>query len=204
MGRCIMIQNIVFDMGRVLLNYTPQEYMKTITEDEVIAAAVFKELFNGKEWIGLDAGTITEEDAVKQVSLRIPAYAHYVEKAMENWHTNLTPISGMQEILKRLKGQHYKLYLLSNTSLRFFKFKENFELFNYFDGFLVSAQEKLMKPDKAIFDRICSRYSLHPDECLFIDDLQPNIEGAIQSGFHAHLFTGAQELCGYLEQQGIL
>lgn len=199
-----MIKNIVFDMGKVLLAYTPQEYIKTITADEIIGAAVLKELFNGKEWVGLDAGTITEEDAVKQVSQRIPQYAHYVQKAMDNWHSNLTPMPGMPEIVKRLKEKNCKIYLLSNTSLRFFKFKDKVEMFDCFDGFIVSAQEKLMKPDKAIFDCLCNRYSLNCGECLFIDDLQVNIEGAIGAGLHAHLFTGAQELRSYLEKQKVL
>lgn len=199
-----MIKNIVFDMGKVLLSYTPQEYIKTITDDEIIGAAVIKELFNGKEWVGLDAGTITEEDAIKQVSQRIPQYAEYVQKAMDNWHSTLIPMPGMPEIVQKLKKKNYKIYLLSNTSLRFFMFKEKVEMLNCFDGFIVSAQEKLMKPDKAIFDCLCNRYSLNCGECLFIDDLQVNVEGAINAGLQAHLFTGAQELSGYLEKQKVL
>ena len=199
-----MIKNIVFDMGRVLLGYTPEEYIQTITTDKVIATAVLKELFGGKEWIGLDAGSITEEEAIKQVSQRIPQYAEYVQKAMDDWHTTLIPMPGMPEIVKKLKEKNYKIYLLSNTSLRFFKFKDKVEMFDYFDGFIVSAQEKLMKPDKAIFDCLCDRYSLNCSECLFVDDLQVNVEGAIHAGLHAHLFTGAQELGGYLQKQNIL
>ncbi len=199
-----MIKNIVFDMGNVLLAYTPQDYIKTVTDDEIIAAAVLKELFYGKEWQDLDAGTITEEDAVKQVNQRIPQYAQYVQSAMDNWHSDLTPMQGMPEIVKRLKDKNYKIYLLSNTSLRFFKYKKKVEMFHCFDGFIVSAQEKLVKPDKAIFDCICNRYNLNCEECIFIDDLQANIDGAASAGFHAHLFTGAQELSDYLEKQKVL
>ena len=199
-----MIKNIVFDMGNVLLAYTPQDYIKTVVEDEVIAKAVLEELFYGDEWQQLDAGSITEEDAVKQVSGRIPKYAEFVQKAMDEWHSNLTPMQGMPEIVKKLKDKNYKIYLLSNASLRFFKYRDKVEMFRCFDGFIVSAQEKLVKPDKAIFDCLCSRYNLNQEECIFIDDVQANIDGAIQAGLHAHLFQGAQELSDYLEEQKIL
>lgn len=199
-----MIKNVVFDMGNVLLAYTPQDYMKTITEDETAAAAVLKELFGGKEWLELDAGAITEDEAVKQVSARIPEYAKCVQKAMDNWHSNLTPMQGMPEIVKRLKDKNYKIYLLSNTSLRFFKYRDKVEMFGCFDGFVASAQEKLMKPDIAIYNRLCSRFSLNSEECIFIDDLQINVDGAIKAGMQAHLFTGANELSDYLEKQSIL
>lgn len=198
-----MIKNIVFDMGNVLLTYAPHEYIKTITDDEVIAEAVLKELFYSKEWLELDEGAITEENAIEKVCQRIPQHAEYVKKAMDGWHSDLTPIPGMAEIVKRLKDKNYKLYLLSNASLRFFKYRDMFEIFLYFDGFMVSAEEKLVKPDKAIFDSICDRFSLNCQECIFIDDLQANIDGAINAGFHGHLFQGAQKLSDYLEKEDI-
>lgn len=199
-----MIKNVVFDMGNVLLAYTPQDYMKTITQDETIAAAILKELFGSNEWVELDAGTITEEEAVARVSARIPEYAEYVQKAMDNWHTDLTPMQGMPEIIKKLKEKDYKIYLLSNTSLRFFKYRDKVEMFHCFDGFIVSAKEKLMKPDPAIFDCLCERYALNCEECVFVDDLQPNIDGAIKAGLHGHLFQGAEELTQYLKDSHIL
>lgn len=199
-----MIKNIVFDMGNVLLAYTPDEYMKTITDDEAAAAAVLKELFQADEWQQLDAGAITEEDAVRQASARIPQYADVVQKAMDHWHTDLTPIEGMPEIVAALKEKGYQIYLLSNTSLRFFQYKDKVEMFRYFDGFIASAKEKLVKPDVAIFRCLCDRYSLYSDECLFIDDLQVNIEGSKKAGFHGHLFQGATELSDYLMKNGIL
>lgn len=191
-------------MGNVLLAYTPQDYMKTITQDETIAAAVLKELFHSHEWVELDAGAITEEDAVKQVSARIPEYASYVQKAMDNWHSDLTPMAGMPEIIKKLKEKGYKIYLLSNTSLRFFRYRDKVEMFHSFDGFLISAEEKLLKPDLAIFNRFCSKFGLNSAECVFIDDLQANVDGAIKAGFQAHRFTGAEELLSYFQKQNIL
>ncbi|MGX8700330.1 HAD family hydrolase [Caproiciproducens sp.] len=198
-----MIKNMVFDMGNVLLAYTPEEYIRTITQDEAAAAAVLKELFHSEEWRRLDAGTITEEAAVVRVCARIPEYAAEVKKAMDNWHSDLTPMPGMPEIVTRLKEKGYQIYLLSNTSLRFFQYRDKVEMFRSFDGFIVSAKEKLVKPDAAIFECLCRRYGLLSSECLFIDDLQQNIAGAEKAGFHGHLFRGAEELSRYLEANHI-
>lgn len=199
-----MIKNIVFDMGNVLLAYTPQDYIKTITKDTVIGEAVLKELFYSKEWKDLDGGFITEEKAIELVSFRIPKYSKYVKKSMDNWHTILTPIEGMTEIVTKLKDKGYKIYLLSNTSMRFFKYKDKVEMFKLFDGFVISSEEKLLKPNKEIFECLCNRYNIEPRECIFIDDLQENIDGAIKYGLQGHLFSGFKELSLFLETENIL
>lgn len=199
-----MIKNIVFDMGNVLLAYTPDEYIKTVTKDKVAAAAVLKELFRSEEWELLDAGAITEEEAVARVTARIPQYGAVVRKAMDDWHSDLTPIAGMPEIIARLKEKGYRIYLLSNTSMRFFQFKDKVEMFRLFDGFIASAKEKMVKPNREIYELLCSRYNLKSGECLFVDDLQANIDGAEHVGLHGHLFRGAAELSAYLSSAGIL
>lgn len=199
-----MIKNIVFDMGNVLLAYTPAEYIKTVTKDETAAAAVLKELFRSEEWELLDAGAITEEEAVARVTARIPQYGAVVRKAMDDWHSDLTPIAGMPQIIAQLKEKGYRIYLLSNTSMRFFQFKDKVEMFRLFDGFIASAKEKMVKPNQEIYELLCSRYGLKSGECLFVDDLQANIDGAKRAGLHGHLFRGAAELSAYLSSAGIL
>lgn len=199
-----MIKNIIFDMGNVLLAYTPHEFIKTVTDDGEAAQAILKELFYGREWLQLDEGSITEESAVESVSLRLPHYSDLIRKAMDNWHSDLTPIDGMPEIVKKLKSKNYGIYLLSNTSIKFFSYKDDVDMFRDFDGFIISAREKKLKPNREIYECICERFGLSPGECLFIDDLQPNITGALEAGLNAHLFQGAGELAGYLEENNIL
>lgn len=123
---------------------------------------------------------------------------------MDDWHSDLTPIAGMPEIIARLKKKGYGIYLLSNTSMRFFQFKDKVEMFRLFDGFIASAKEKMVKPNREIYELLCSRYNLKSGECLFVDDLQANIDGAEHVGLHGHLFRGTAELSDYLSSAGIL
>ncbi|MDF2613981.1 MAG: family phosphatase [Clostridia bacterium] len=199
-----MIKNIIFDMGNVLLAYTPKEYIKTITADETIGQAVLRELFYGEEWIQLDAGSITEEEAILRVQSRIPQYNEYVQRAMDDWHSNLTPVEGMPEVVERLKERGYKIYLLSNTSMRFYNYQPKVEMFKFFDGFFISAKERLLKPDKAIFESFLARFCLKASESLFVDDLVVNVKGAESTGIMAHQFCGAYELTEYLKKKEIL
>lgn len=199
-----MIKNIVFDMGNVLLAYNPVEYVKSVIQDEAAASAVLNELFYGPEWIMLDAGEITDEEAVKRVSSRIPQYSEQVKTAMDKWHSILTPIEGMPDLIEDLKEKDYKIYLLSNTSLRFFNYYNKVDMFRHFDGYLISAKERLLKPDPAIYRRLLTKFNLKSSECLFIDDLPQNIEGAKKVGFRAHLFRGSKTLRNYLKEESII
>jgi putative hydrolase of the HAD superfamily len=192
------IKNIVFDAGGVLLEYTPREYSHKIITDSEAAETVYRELFNGDEWKQIDAGAMTEEEAIVHIKKRIPQYLDNLQFAMDNWTEALKPMAGMPEIISRLREKHYRTFLLSNTSLRFYKFSSNFEMFSYFDGFIISAKEKMLKPDPAIYKLLYSRYKLNPSECLFIDDLQVNIDGAEKTGMHGHLFKSSEELDLYL------
>ena len=63
----------------------------------------------------------------------------------------------------------------------------------YFDGMLISAEEKLVKPDPAIYERLFSRFHLRPEECFFIDDLPANIEAARRCGMDGYCFTDGDE-----------
>lgn len=199
-----MIRNVVFDMGNVLLDYQPQKFADELLGDPEAAGAVVRELFEGPEWKLLDAGAVEESEALARVQARIPQYAQEAALVMERWPYVMEPVPGMPGLVERLKGRGYGLYLLSNTSLQFYRFRESFELFRHFDGFVASAKEKLVKPDPAIYRLLCDRYGLVPQECLFVDDLAQNVEAAERVGFRVHLFAGAAELEEFLKEQGIL
>ncbi|QAT49732.1 HAD family phosphatase [Caproiciproducens sp. NJN-50] len=199
-----MVRNVVFDMGNVLSDYNPRKYAESLLEDPEAADAVVKELFGGPEWLLLDAGTIEESYAVSEVQKRIPQFAEAVATAMDHWRCVLDPVPGMPELVDRIRQNGYRLYLLSNVSLRFLRFYGEVAMFRHFDGFLISAEEKLVKPDPAIYRRLCEKFELLPSECLFIDDMQENIDEAVRQGFQGHRFAGAEELERFLTGERIL
>lgn len=200
-----MIKNIVFDMGKVLMDYEPVKVCRQFTDREEDVALMEKELFSSREWVLLDQGTITEEEAMERVKRRLPdeRLRTLVEDCMQHWHEyNISPKPGMEALVTELKEKGFGIYLCSNASLRLRVYENRLPGIEYFDGTLVSAEEHLLKPDPAIYERLFEKYSLQPEECFFIDDIEANIEGAGQCGMAGYCFADGdvEKLRQYLRE----
>lgn len=190
-----MYKNIIFDIGNVLLNFKPEEYLKTkITEPDKILE-VHKEIFQSEEWLMLDRGTITEEEAKKILINRSIKNGHLIKFAFESWYEMLTPIEDSVKILKELKNANYKVYFLSNYHLLAFEnVTKRYNFFDVFDGGVVSYKEKHIKPEAEIYKRIIEKYKIKPEESIFIDDAQSNIDGASKLNFNTIFFKSSNDL----------
>lgn len=199
-----MIKNIVFDIGNVLLNFKPVEYLRTKMEEENIKS-VKEAVFDSPEWPMLDEGTITEKEAIRVISERNAEIKDLVELAFDNWYDMLTPIENSVKLLKELKAKGYNLYYLSNfQELAYDYIIKEYEFFGLFDGGVASFAEKLMKPDKDIYEKLMERYDLKPEECLFMDDTALNIDGAENGGMKGIVFTTAEDAMDKLKKFDVL
>ncbi len=181
-----MIQNIIFDMGQVLKHFDPDLCIRPYVSDPADAAAIQQTCFASTEWVELDRGTISYEQALENWKSRLPARLHpKVEQIITNWHLTMTDIPETNAILRRLWEMGYRIYLLSNVSVRFEQIRPIFPALSLMSGEVLSSYEKLLKPDPQIYTLLLDRYSLNPTECLFIDDVQANVEGARAVGMQA-------------------
>ena len=190
-----MVKNIIFDIGNVLLEFKPLDYLKRTFNDENLEKLLYKEIFQCEEWVHLDRGILTQDEVVKLISLRNPKYEVHIKKCMDNWIEILTPIEGTVKILSKLKENGYKLYLLSNFhSLAFETVYSKYDFFKYFDGGIISYKEKLLKPESEIYTKLLDTYNLNAEECLFIDDTLVNIEAANILGINTLHFESYETL----------
>lgn len=186
-----MIKNIVFDMGRVLLNYEGDMVCRHFIQDEAKRKTVASAVFDSQEWLLLDMGLISEEEALKRMQRRLDTddEKEMAALCLAHWHEyNMWPVEGMEELVARLKEEGYGIYLLSNASLRLLDCYQMIPGIRYFDGVLFSAEVKCIKPQKEIYYHLFERFHLKPEECVFIDDLPINIEGAIACGMKGYCF----------------
>ncbi|MGI5948058.1 MAG: HAD family hydrolase [Lachnospiraceae bacterium] len=188
-----MIKNIVFDMGKVLVAYEADAVARHFMEDEKEQKEVCTSVFVSPEWLMLDMGVISEEDALKRMQARLDT-EHTREMArlcLEHWHEyNMWPIEEVGELVRWLKKRGFGIYLCSNASLRLLKcYKQVIPAIDCFDGILFSAEEKCVKPQKEIYHRLFEKFSLNPDQCFFIDDLDLNIQGAKACGMDGYCFA---------------
>ena len=198
-----MYKNIIFDLGNVLLSFNPKEYLGEKLEKNR-AEKVLKEIFLSEEWVKLDEGTITEVEAIENISLRNEDYREDIKIAFENWYDLLKPINETVSILIDLKEKGYNLYYLSNFhDIAFKKMKEKYDFFNLFDGGVVSYEDKLLKPDERIYKVILDRYSLVPEESIFIDDTKINVDAAKEAKIEGLVFENANKLKEDLKSLGL-
>lgn len=190
-----MIRNIVFDMGQVLIRWRPEEILEHFDLTGEEKTMLLQELFWSPEWTQQDRGILTEGEMIERVSARLPESLHAaVEEVIKAWHVwHLTPMPGMAELVRRLKAQGYGIYLLSNASTALRGYFPRIPGSECFDGLMVSAEEKLLKPQHEIYERLYERFDLVPEQCVFIDDSPANIEGAMLTGMQGIVFRGDTE-----------
>ena len=114
-----MIKNIVFDMGRVLLDYDAVRVCWQYTDSSEDVELMSRELFFAEEWVLLDRGTITEEEALRRVQKRLPdeRTREMARLCLAHWHEfNIEPKPGMRELVMQIKEAGCAVYLCSNAS----------------------------------------------------------------------------------------
>lgn len=188
-GMASMIKNVVFDMGNVLLDYNPRYALEKYLDNEEDRALIERELFHGPEWEEADLGLIRDVDRYELVALRVPERLHSaLKQIVEHWHDCMVPLPGAQRFVRDCKAAGYHVYILSNASDMFYHYFPNFCPLEEFDGYVVSCDVHATKPRPRIYRHLLNRYRLNPEECLFLDDLERNVEGAKAMGMQAVQF----------------
>ncbi len=200
------IKNIVFDMGRVLLTFSPDVLLAPYFSDPEDRAEMKRRIFESGDWFLLDIGEVSEEEMLEKWVSESPERLETGIRGMfAEWQNYLLPIEGMTELLLLLKAEGYRLYLLSNTSVRFREYCEKIEILRLLDGAYVSAFYHLVKPEPAAFRKACEVLAIDPEESFFVDDLPANVEGARSVGMRAFHFTdgNADTLVAAMRDAGI-
>ena len=175
-------------MGGVLIDYNPEKTLYGMFDKET-ADILLREIFRNDIWSLKDRGMIFPEEIMEQKKNVIPEAVY--EKTCEmvnNFYPCMPPFEKMCELVKQLKQNGYGIYLLSNASSDFHERRSGIPALAFFDGVLISADYKLLKPEKEIYEALYEKFSLNPEECFFIDDVQKNIDGAKATGMDGHCY----------------
>ncbi|HEX3203067.1 MAG TPA: HAD family phosphatase [Actinomycetes bacterium] len=185
----------MFDLGGVLIDWDPRHLYRKLLADEA-AVEEFLATVCTPEWNAeLDRGRPFAEGVAELVE-RHPEHAAAIAAYHERWPEMVAgDIPGTVEVLAELRAAGVPLYALTNWSAETFAItRGRFEFLEWFDGLLVSGEERVTKPDPAIFQLLLDRFGLDPTATVFVDDSEANVAAARRLGFDAIGFTGHEEL----------
>ncbi len=196
-----MIRNVIFDLGNVLISFRPSEYLDTKEYLLEKKETILKDIFNAREWLQLDNGDITISEAINSINERSNLSKEEIAHIF-NLRTDLmVPLDQNVNLLPDLKKRGYRLFYLSNFPIDIFhEVKSGYYFFNYFDGGIISAEVRFSKPHKRIYEILLEKYSLLPEESLFIDDLEINVMAAMTVGMNGLVTHGSREVSGEIKR----
>ncbi|OPC06318.1 HAD family hydrolase [Elizabethkingia ursingii] len=192
----MIIKNIIFDFGGVLMDWNPKYlYQNVFNTDEEMN--YFLDHIATLKWNAEQDRGRSFQEATEILQNQYPEFSKEIALYYSQWPVMLKgTIEENVNILRNLHGR-YQLYGLTNWSAESFPYAyQNYDFFSLFNGIVVSGEEKLIKPDERIYQLLLNRYNLNASECLFIDDNYENIRAAQAMDFntiHVGSETNLQE-----------
>jgi putative hydrolase of the HAD superfamily len=200
-----MIRTVVSDMGRVVLWFDNNVFLRKLADRAARPFDEIKALVHGDlELIRrFDGGAVTPDGFHARIMALAGANMPYGD-FYEIYNDIFTPNPPAIEVLSRVKRAGYKTLLLSNTDPERFGFvRRRFPEILFFDHVVLSYELKLLKPDPAIYLEAARLSGTKPKECVFIDDMEENVKGAIDAGLRGIHYRPKTDLAGELRDLGL-
>ena len=190
-----MIKNLVFDFGNVLIEWNSAKILAAFVKEED-RKRVEAAIFDSGLWAQTDTGQLTLKSAIQAAqTLLDSSYSATVEAIFSHWYETVDVYHQLQEKIFEWAQLGYGIYILSTTSEIFYAV-ENAGLLpmtKVLTGKILSYEVGFAKPDKSIYQKLLTQYALHANQCVFIDDLQINLDAAKSLGFETILATSEQQ-----------
>jgi 2-haloacid dehalogenase len=200
------IEAIIYDLGNVLIDWNPDYVFNKLFDNDEKKKHFFENICT-MEWNEQqDAGRSIKE-ATDELLQKHPDWKEYIAAYYGRWAEMLGgPIKESVAIFKQLKDSgRYKIYALTNWSAELFPIAlKRYSFLHWFDGRVVSGEEKMRKPFPQFYHLILDRYNLVPEHTLFIDDNLRNIEAARELGIQCIHFQSPEQLRNELLQLQVL
>jgi 2-haloacid dehalogenase len=198
------IDTVVFDVGNVLIQWNPRHLYRKLFAAEAEMEAFLAEVCTDAWNLEQDRGRTWAEAIAERIAL-FPRHEALIRAFSDRWH-EMVPgeVPGTPAILEGLREGGVPLYAITNFSAeKYAEARERFPMLRGFRDTVVSAHERLVKPDPGIYRLLLDRNGLEAGRCLFVDDSAPNVRGAEAVGMRAHHFRDAAGLAAELRTLGL-
>lgn len=196
-----MIKTIVFDIGRVLVEWDWESYAKRLFSDEEKAIAVGKGFFGSPYYIEFDRNVLTPDEIIARMTEDNPQFKEEFKLVFSRYGESIRQFDYTIPWIESLKERGFKVLYLSNYAVPMRnQTQEQLSFTEHTDGGIFSCDLKIVKPDLGIYEALFNKYGLKAEECVFIDDSEENINGAINAGMHGIVFENYNQACIDLER----
>lgn len=202
-----MIRNLLFDLGGVIMDIDRMNCVRAFEKLGFSDISEYLGDYGQKDFfLGLESGEINEAEFYSRVKEHLPAGVtdDQIKKAFNAFLTGI-PVYRLEQLRELRKT--YPVYLLSNTNPVMMNSKiadefrkEGLTVNDYFDGTVTSYEACCCKPGRRIFDYAAEKFGIKPEETLFFDDSQSNVDAARSYGFQAVKVNPGDEFATLLKQ----
>ena len=189
-----MIKNLIFDFGKVLVDYDFLDFFAKIIPDKERCLA-FGALLNTVHFANIiDREERPFEETMEDFIGHHKEFEKEIRVFMEHYPEIMKcEMPGMRDLLTRLKAEGFKLYGLTNWCSKVHLTMQQFEIFRLLDGQVISSEEHVIKPEPEIYKILFERFGLKPEESVFTDDRAENIAGGRAMGMEGIVFENAEQ-----------
>ena len=200
------IDTVIFDLGGVLIDWNPNYVFRTIfsTEEEI---KWFYENICTPDWNEEQDAGRSLQSATEEKVKEFPEYEGPIRAYYGRWEEMLGgPIHDTVEVFKELKKiDGLRIFALTNWSAETFPIAlKRYDFLHWFDGRLVSGEEKTRKPFPDIYDKLIKRFNIDPKRSVYVDDNARNLVPASELGMQIIHFTSPAQFRAELVKLGLL
>ncbi len=192
-----MINNVIFDIGGVIIDYKKETYLDYFNFNPEVREILMTKVMFSKDWSKLAVGKITHQEFVKNAKENFPKLSKEIDLMTDNHNYKfmMPPITATIELIKNLKKQGRKIFIISDTeenTIEYFTREiKNFE--SLFDDVIYSCRVGMVKKNGDIFDYAIERFLIKPEETLFVDDVERNLVQAQARNIKTIQFISPEE-----------
>ena len=185
-----MIRSVIFDIGMVLVNFCWQDMLKELGFEGETFEKVADATMRNPLWQDFDRGTWPTDELIRRFVSNAPEYKNEIETVFQNMDKIVTLYDYSMDWIRQLKADGYRVYILSNIPelVHLDNLDDKLRFLKEVDGAVLSYQEKLLKPERRIYEVLCERYGITPEQAVFFDDKLENVEAAREFGLNAIQF----------------
>ena len=200
-----MYKNIVFDLGGVVVDFNPREFLVDHFLNEKLENQLYDITFGSAEWLKIDAGVLPRDQAydIMREKGKALGYSFETEVILSDWFDMLNTKDDTVQLMKRLKKRGYRLFYLSNIADDVLDTLRQRRFWSLFDGGIASCEVHMLKPDLRIYQTLLQKYHLIASECVFINDNKINASAAFDADMVGIHFKNVRSLQKALKSYGV-